>query len=139
MPEFAISSRVVLALFVSKPAASSLSEARPDLAVIEKQTGATGFDAEDGNPPGDYRLPATTERPASVGATDPAARKVIRNCDVMGKRPHMLFPLPGGEWAFVSYLEPVLDLSKGGGPDPAIPLENQLAVYEEGIAPCETY
>jgi hypothetical protein len=71
MPEFAISSRAALALFASKQPASSLSV--------------------NANPPGDYQLPATTERPASL--------------------------IPTG---------------------PAIPLLNQLALYEEGIAPCET-
>jgi hypothetical protein len=92
MPEFAISSRSALAFFVSKQPASSLSDPRPYLAVIGKQTGPVPRDAEDRNPPGNYQLPATTERPASL--------------------------IPTGR---------------------AIPPQNQLAVYQEGIVPCETY
>src|ERR1035438_9058480 len=52
--------------------------------------------------PGTNRLLATTERPAGLILIDPSQRKVIRDYDVRGKSPHMVIPLPGGEWAFVS-------------------------------------
>ena len=52
--------------------------------------------------PGTNRLLATTERPAGLIVVDPVARKVVRDYDVKGKSPHMVIPLPGGEWAFVS-------------------------------------
>ena len=52
--------------------------------------------------PGTKRLLATTERPAGLILVDPVERKVIRDYDVKGKSPHMVMPLPGGEWAFVS-------------------------------------
>ena len=47
-------------------------------------------------------LLATTERPFGLVRIDPAARKVVRDYDVKGKSPHMVFPAPGGDWAFVS-------------------------------------
>lgn len=52
--------------------------------------------------PGTNRLLVTTERPAGLILIDPAERKIIRDYDVKGKSPHMVVPLPGGEWAFVS-------------------------------------
>lgn len=52
--------------------------------------------------PGTKRLLVTTERPAGLVLLDPVERKVIRDYDVKGKSPHMVIPLPGGEWAFVS-------------------------------------
>jgi YVTN family beta-propeller protein len=52
--------------------------------------------------PGTQRLLATTERPAGLILVDVTERKVIRDYDVKGKSPHMVIPLPGGEWAFVS-------------------------------------
>ncbi|MBZ5623235.1 MAG: hypothetical protein LAQ69_31615 [Acidobacteriia bacterium] len=52
--------------------------------------------------PGTNRLLATTERPFGLILVDPVARKVIRDYDVRGKSPHMVIPMPGGEWAFVS-------------------------------------
>jgi YVTN family beta-propeller protein len=47
-------------------------------------------------------LLATTERPFGLITVDPAARKVVRDYDVKGKSPHMVFPSPAGDWAFVS-------------------------------------
>lgn len=47
-------------------------------------------------------LLATTERPFGLVSVDPAARKVVRDYDVKGKSPHMVFPAPAGDWAFVS-------------------------------------
>jgi YVTN family beta-propeller protein len=52
--------------------------------------------------PGSDRLLATTERPFGLILVDPAARKVLRDYDVKGKSPHMVFPTPDGRWAFVS-------------------------------------
>jgi YVTN family beta-propeller protein len=52
--------------------------------------------------PGTNRLLATTERPAGLVLVDPIERKVVRDYDVKGKSPHMVIPMPGGEWAFVS-------------------------------------
>jgi YVTN family beta-propeller protein len=52
--------------------------------------------------PGTGRLLVTTERPAALLLIDPSQRKVIRDYDVGGKSPHMVIPLPEGEWAFVS-------------------------------------
>ncbi len=52
--------------------------------------------------PGTNSLLATTERPFGLIAIDPAARKVVRDYDVKGKSPHMVFPSPAGDWAFVS-------------------------------------
>ncbi len=52
--------------------------------------------------PGTNRLLATTERPAGLILVDAAQRKVVRSYDVKGKSPHMVIPLPGGQWAFVS-------------------------------------
>jgi YVTN family beta-propeller protein len=48
------------------------------------------------------RLLATTERPFGVILVDPAAGKVIRDYDVKGKSPHMVMPMPDGEWAYAS-------------------------------------
>lgn len=47
-------------------------------------------------------LVATTERPFGLIRIDPVARKVVRDYDVKGKSPHMVFPSPDGGWAFVS-------------------------------------
>jgi YVTN family beta-propeller protein len=52
--------------------------------------------------PSSNDLLATTERPFGMIRVDLAARKVVRDYDVKGKSPHMVFPAPGGEWAFVS-------------------------------------
>jgi YVTN family beta-propeller protein len=52
--------------------------------------------------PGTNHLLATTERPFGLVTIDPAARKVIRDYDVKGKSPHMVFPAPAGDVAFVS-------------------------------------
>jgi YVTN family beta-propeller protein len=52
--------------------------------------------------PGSGRILATTERPFGLIMVDPAARQVIRDYDVKGKSPHMVFPMPDGEWAYVS-------------------------------------
>jgi YVTN family beta-propeller protein len=52
--------------------------------------------------PGSGRLLATTERPYGLIEVDPAARKVTRDYDVKGKSPHMVMPVPAGDWAFVS-------------------------------------
>jgi YVTN family beta-propeller protein len=48
------------------------------------------------------KLLATTERPFGVVLVDPATRKVIRDYDVKGKSPHMVFPSPDGRLAFAS-------------------------------------
>jgi YVTN family beta-propeller protein len=52
--------------------------------------------------PGSNYILATTERPFGLISVDPAARKVVRDYDVKGKSPHMVFPSPDGQWAFVS-------------------------------------
>jgi YVTN family beta-propeller protein len=52
--------------------------------------------------PGSNYLVATTERPFGLITIDPAGRKVVRDYDVKGKSPHMVFPSPAGDWAFVS-------------------------------------
>src|SRR4051812_819690 len=52
--------------------------------------------------PSSKLLLATTERPFGLIAIDPDARKVVRDYDVKGKSPHMVFPAPGGDRAFVS-------------------------------------
>ncbi len=52
--------------------------------------------------PSSNLLLATTERPFGLIAIDPDARKVTRDYDVKGKSPHMVFPAPGGDRAFVS-------------------------------------
>jgi len=52
--------------------------------------------------PGADRILATTERPFGLILVDPAARRVVRDYDVKGKSPHMVFPLPGGQWVYVS-------------------------------------
>lgn len=52
--------------------------------------------------PGSNHLLATTERPFGLIEIDPEARKVVRDYDVKGKSPHMVFPAPGGDVAFVS-------------------------------------
>ena len=52
--------------------------------------------------PGTKYLVATIERPFGLITIDPEARKVVRDYDVKGKSPHMVFPAPGGDWAFVS-------------------------------------
>jgi YVTN family beta-propeller protein len=52
--------------------------------------------------PGSDRLLATTERPFGLILVDPAARQVVRDYDVKGKSPHMVIPMPAGDWAFVS-------------------------------------
>jgi YVTN family beta-propeller protein len=48
------------------------------------------------------RLLATTERPSGLVAIDPAGQKVVRDYDVQGEGPHMVFVGPDGDWAFVS-------------------------------------
>jgi YVTN family beta-propeller protein len=52
--------------------------------------------------PGKHMLLATTERPAALVMVDPVQKRVVRHYDVKGKSPHMVIPLPDGEWAFVS-------------------------------------
>ena len=52
--------------------------------------------------PGTNRLLITTERPAGLVMVDTGQKRVVRDYDVKGKSPHMVIPLPGGEWAFVS-------------------------------------
>lgn len=52
--------------------------------------------------PGTNHLLATTERPFGLITIDPGVRKVIRDYDVKGKSPHMVFPSPSGDQAFVS-------------------------------------
>ena len=52
--------------------------------------------------PSSTELLATTERPFGLIRVDTVSRKVVRDYDVKGKSPHMVFPAPAGEWAFVS-------------------------------------
>jgi len=52
--------------------------------------------------PGSDRILATTERPFGLILVDPAARKIVRDYDVKGKSPHMVIPMPDGEWVYVS-------------------------------------
>ncbi len=52
--------------------------------------------------PGSDRLLATTEEPFGLILVDAGARKVVRDYDVKGKSPHMVIPMPAGDWAFVS-------------------------------------
>ena len=52
--------------------------------------------------PGTNRFLVTTERPAGLVMVDAGSKRVIRKYDVEGKSPHMVIPLPGGEWGFVS-------------------------------------
>jgi len=173
MPDFATLTRVMVVLLATFRAASSQpSGNRAYIAVIEKQAGAVGFYAENGELlgtakvgnfpheavlsadgrflyvsdngvlwmtedsqgsntvsvldvrsmkrvdqidlgrfhrphgiavlPGTKRLLATTERPAGLILIDPASREVVRDYDVKGKSPHMVIPMPEGEWAYVS-------------------------------------
>ena len=52
--------------------------------------------------PGTGQILATTERPFGLVMVDPVARKVVRDYDVKGKSPHMVFPMPAGDWVYVS-------------------------------------
>jgi YVTN family beta-propeller protein len=52
--------------------------------------------------PGSEQILATTERPFGLILVDPGLRKVLRDYDVKGKSPHMVIPMPDGEWVFVS-------------------------------------
>lgn len=52
--------------------------------------------------PGTNRLLVTTERPAGLVMVDTGRKQVVRKYDVEGKSPHMVIPLPDGEWVFVS-------------------------------------
>lgn len=52
--------------------------------------------------PGTDQILATTERPFGLIMVDPTARKIVRDFDVKGKSPHMVIPMPDGEWAYVS-------------------------------------
>jgi YVTN family beta-propeller protein len=51
---------------------------------------------------GSRHILATTERPFGLIRVDPDSRQVVRDYDVKGKSPHMIFPMPGGEWVYVS-------------------------------------
>ncbi|HXB73474.1 MAG TPA: beta-propeller fold lactonase family protein [Candidatus Acidoferrales bacterium] len=52
--------------------------------------------------PGSGQILATTERPFGLIMVDWSTRQVIRDYDVKGKSPHMVFPMPDGEWVYVS-------------------------------------
>ena len=52
--------------------------------------------------PSSGHILATTERPFGLIRVDPEKRQVVRDYDVQGKSPHMVFPMPGGEWVYVS-------------------------------------